>query len=65
MAALLYLFRGLTLIWYFISPTYRRKTNTRWQRMRPHQLVFEVGVGIIGLMILAAFSWLMFDRLLN
>lgn len=54
MYALLYLIRGFTLIWYLLSPSYRRRTNARWKVTRPYKLVFEIGTGILGLVIFAA-----------
>ena len=54
MYALLYLACGLTLIWYILSPSYRRTTNARWKVTRPHRLVFEIGTSILGLLIILA-----------
>ena len=65
MAIFIYLFGGLALIWYLLSPTYRRKTNDRWRQTRPHKLVFEIGIGIIGLVILIALVALIVDRLID
>jgi len=61
MYALLYLFRGFTLIWYLLSPSYRQKTNARWKVTRPSRLILEIGTGILGLVIfvvlVTAFLW--------
>ena len=54
MYILIYLVRGFTLIWYLLSPSYRRKTNARWKVTRPHKLVFEIGTGILGLVVFLA-----------
>jgi hypothetical protein len=51
MYILIYLVRGFTLIWYALSPSYRQKTNARWKRTKPHRLVFEIGTGILGLVV--------------
>jgi len=53
MYAILYLFRGFTLIWYLLSPSYRQKTNARWKTTRPSRLILEIGTGILGLFIFA------------
>jgi hypothetical protein len=52
-----------TLIWYLLSPSYRRKTNARWKRTRPHRLVFEIGTGILGLLIFCALIGLVLRNL--
>ena len=62
MSLLIYLFGGLALVWYAISPSYRRKTNVRWKTTRPHKLVFEIGTGLLGLAILIVFLWLFLSR---
>ena len=60
---LVYLLRGFTLIWYVLSPPYRRKTNVRWKKTRPHRLVFEIGTGILGLVIFCVLTVLVFRNL--
>jgi lysylphosphatidylglycerol synthetase-like protein (DUF2156 family) len=51
MSALLYFFRGLALIWYAFSPSYRQRTNARWKVTRLPGLIAEIGTGIIGLIL--------------
>jgi hypothetical protein len=65
MYALIYLFRGFTLIWYLISPKYRRETNARFKATRPHKVVFEVGMGIIGVVMILAFTAMLVAHFLS
>ena len=44
-----------SLIWYLLSPAHRRKTNARWKASRPHKVVYEVGTGFLGLILIGAF----------
>jgi hypothetical protein len=65
MSALIYLFSGLALIWYVVSPAYRRRTNARWKATRPHKLIAELGGGLIGLIILFVLLWWAYDSVFD
>ena len=63
MSIIIYLVRGFSLIWYVLSPAHRRTTNTRWKAARPSSLVYEIGTGIIGLVVLVTLLHLFIQRL--
>jgi hypothetical protein len=65
MYVLIYLVRGFTLIWYVLSPSYRQKTNARWRRTKPHRLVFEIGTGIVGLVVASTLIALLIRNLVQ
>jgi hypothetical protein len=65
MSALLYFFRGIALIWYAVSPSYRRRTNERWKATRPHRLIAEIGTGIIGLVLVFLLIWFLYDSVFD
>jgi hypothetical protein len=52
MRIIVYIFGAFILLRYAFSPSYRIKTNERWKRTPTHKVVFEVGAGLIGLLIL-------------
>jgi hypothetical protein len=52
MYAILYIFSAFTLVRYVFSVSYRAKTNERWKKTPRHRVVYEVGAGIIGLIVL-------------
>ena len=52
MGALLYVYQGIMLVMALLSPTKRKLTFERWKKTKSHKLVYEIGFGIIGLMIL-------------
>ena len=52
MGAILYVYQAVVLIISLLSPAKRKLTLERWKKMKSHQLVYEIGYGIIGLMIL-------------
>ena len=54
MGVLIYIFRGLALVWFCISPRYRAKTRERWKNTPSHRLIYEIGGGILGLAVLGA-----------
>jgi len=51
--ALLYVYQGVVLVVSLLSPTKRKQPLERWKNTKSHKLVYEIGFGIIGLMILA------------
>jgi hypothetical protein len=63
MSFFVYLFRGIFLLWYLVSPAYRRSTNERWRKTRRYKLIYEIGTGIIGLIIIGALLALVIQRL--
>src|SRR5277367_4538485 len=65
MYAIVYLLRGFGLVWYCVSPSYRAKSHARWKKMPNYRVVFEVGCGLVGLLILYCFFWMIFDSLNN
>jgi len=65
MRIFMYILRGFTLIWYVLSPAYRQKTNARWKKRKPHQLVVEIGTGILGLIAAVALIALIARNLLQ
>ena len=65
MSALLYFLRGLTLIWYAVSPSYRQRTNARWKVTRLPALIAEIGTGIIGLILVFVLIWFLCDSVFD
>jgi hypothetical protein len=63
MSIIIYFACGLSLIWYLISPAHRRNTNDRWKATRPSRLVYEIGTGIIGVIVLGTLLLLLIQRL--
>ena len=53
MSIFIYLIRGVSLLRYLIAPTYRRNTNARWKATQTHKVIYEVGTGVLGLVIIA------------
>jgi hypothetical protein len=54
MGAIIYIVWALTLIRYCVSPSYRAETRARWKKTPTHRIVYEVGGGILGLVIMGA-----------
>jgi hypothetical protein len=56
MAILFYLFRAFALMRCAVDSHYRQQTAARWKSTRPHIIVFEIGGGLIGLLILSGLA---------
>ena len=63
MGIVIYFIRGLSLIWYLLSPPYRRKINARWKATRHPLVVREVTTGIVGLVIIIGLLIVLIVRL--
>lgn len=62
MGIIVYLARGISLLWCLISPGHRSKTVARWKAARPHHNVYEIGTGIIGLVIIGGLMVVIVQR---
>lgn len=62
MAIFLYLARGISLLGCLVWPPHRRRTVARWKTSRPHKNVFEIGTGLIGLILIGALLVLIMQR---
>jgi hypothetical protein len=51
MAYFLYAYRGLVLIISLCVPAKRQLVIERWKRMNHHQLIREIGSGLVGLLV--------------
>jgi len=58
MYAILYILAAFTLLAYFFSADYRKKTNERWKRTPKHRVIREIAAGIIGLPLIAFIIYL-------
>lgn len=63
MFLVIYFIHGLTLFWYLLSPSYRRKVNARRMTMRHPAVVREVTTGIVGLVIICGLLFVLIMRL--
>ena len=63
MGIIIYFIRGLLLLWYLLSPPYRRKINARWKVTRHPLVVREVTTGIVGLVIIVGLLVVLVVRL--
>jgi RsiW-degrading membrane proteinase PrsW (M82 family) len=63
MRALIYLFSAFGLIWLCFSSSYREKCRLRWKNSPKHKVVYEIGGGVIGLIILMYILKLIFQSL--
>jgi hypothetical protein len=58
LSAIVYIYRGVLLLMSLLIPSKRQATLMRWKRARPHQLVYEIGGGILGIVVICAFAWM-------
>jgi hypothetical protein len=58
MSIIIYLFKAFTLLRFAWSPSYRAETRERWKNTATHLVVYEIGGGLMGLIILGAIIWL-------
>jgi hypothetical protein len=58
MVMFLYLFRAFGLLRYLASSSHRKRTHDRWKVTPTHSIIYEVGGGIMGLIVLAALMFL-------
>lgn len=63
MSIILYFFRAFTLLRFACSASYRDETQARWKKTPLHLVIYEVGGGFMGLIVLAALLWLIFVHL--
>jgi|GEM_PF-5491921 len=61
MSILIYIYRGAFLLICLLIPSKRRMTLDRWKRTKTHKLIYEIGGGLIGLIVLCAFIWVIID----
>lgn len=54
MYAIVYLAAAFSLILYCFSPSHRAKCHERWKQTPRHRVIYEIGGGILGLVILGA-----------
>jgi hypothetical protein len=58
MSVFIYLFRAFTLLSCAFSGKHRAETRARWKKTPTHLVIYEVGGGIMGLIILGALIFL-------
>ena len=63
MSIVIYFFRAFTLLRFACSTSYRAETRARWKKTSLHLVIYEVGGGIVGLIVLGALTWLLIARL--
>ena len=44
------------LLKYLLSPSFRRQTHARWKQTPTHHVIYEIGGGVIGLIILLSLA---------
>ncbi len=58
MSLILYIFKAFTLLRCAWSAPYRAETCARWKKTPLHLVIYEVGGGFMGLIVLGAIIWL-------
>ena len=58
MSIILYMFRAVTLLRCAFSASYRAETLARWKKTQTHLVIYEIGGGIMGFIVLGALIWL-------
>jgi len=59
----LYIFKAVTLLRCAWSESYRAETQARWKKTPTHLVIYEIGGGIMGLILLGALLWLILAHL--
>jgi len=59
MSIILYVFRAFTLLLFACSASYRVQTRERWKKTATHLVIYEIGGGLMGLIIFGALIWLL------
>ena len=55
---MIYFFRAFTLLRFAFSPSYRSQTRDRWKKAPTHLVIYEIGGGFMGLILLGVLLWL-------
>jgi hypothetical protein len=55
---ILYIFRAVALLRCVWSVSFRTETFTRWKKTPTHLVIYEIGGGFMGLIVLVALVWL-------
>ncbi len=63
MCIILYMLRAVTLLRYASSAEYRARTRARWKMTPTHLIIYEIGGGAMGLILLGALLWLIWVKL--
>jgi hypothetical protein len=58
MAILIYITRAFVLLFCCFSASHRAKTFARWKGIPTHRVIFEVGTGIVGLLVIVEIVYL-------
>ena len=58
MSIILYLVRAFTLLRFACSASYRVETRERWKKTPTHLVIYEIGGGFMGLILLGVLLWL-------
>jgi hypothetical protein len=61
MSIFIYIYRGAFLLLSLLIPSKRQITLERWKRTKTHRLIYEIGGGVIGIIVLFAFVWVIID----
>jgi hypothetical protein len=54
MAIIIYIARAFTLLRCCFSSSYRARVRERWKKTPQHRVIFEIGTGVIGLIVIGA-----------
>jgi hypothetical protein len=63
MSIILYFFTAFTLLRFAFSPSYRSLTGDRWKKTPTHLVIYEIGGGFMGLILLGVLLWLVLARI--
>jgi hypothetical protein len=55
---IIYIVSAFVLLRCVFSPSYRSETTARWRKTPTHRVMYEVGGGILGLIILGVIVYL-------
>ena len=60
-----YLVRAFTLLRCLTNSDYRSKTTARWKQTPTHLVVYEIGGGLLGLLIIIGATWWIYAEVLR
>lgn len=61
MFIVVYIARALALIRYCFSGSYRARAHARWKETPSHKIIYEVGTGLLGLVVMVAIVVLIYN----
>ena len=62
MSAIIYIYRGVLILLMLVSTKHREATFQRWKRSQPYKVIFEIGSGVIGLVVIGVLIWMVYSN---